>query len=297
MRTFPLYNDLTSRDLLQRRATDAAGSTAWVDSPLTAAARNGDVCVLDGIERLDVQTLLSLKRLLHDAVLDLPDGSLLVGGNASDSTLMNVSDSKKLLHDGNMTRSVQRIHPSFRVIVLGMLPSSKAVTESARQRWISSASDLGLAHHFMQSPTSADMRAVLKRGSEALAEIGAIKLDSKRWQEIESHMSEAINKILSVSGVSTYCITLRPFSDFISLHGDCLPRKQPAGVDSLLCSRSSHSKSPGGVSVSRHGSEQTKAALHPRGRVPGQISSCSRGCSIRCKESTTIWILASISLN
>jgi hypothetical protein len=196
MRTFPLYNDLTSRDMLQRRATDVAGNTAWVDSPLTAAAKNGDVCVLDGIERLDVQTLLSLKRLLHDAVLDLPDGSLLVGGNSFDAP-----EYQKMLYDGNMRRSVQRIHPSFRVIVLGLLPSPKAVTESARQRWISAAADLGLAHHFMYSPSSADMRAVLKRGNMELAESGAIKLDAKRWEEVEAHMSEAINKILSVSGM------------------------------------------------------------------------------------------------
>ena len=39
---FPLYRELTARDLLQRRVTDTAGSTAWADSPLIRAAREGE---------------------------------------------------------------------------------------------------------------------------------------------------------------------------------------------------------------------------------------------------------------
>ena len=91
-RTFPLYQEVTARDLLQRRITEADSSshivassaaaheestvhftsaassaslssnqnssdvasmnkTSWVDSPLIAAARNGDLCVLDGVDR------------------------------------------------------------------------------------------------------------------------------------------------------------------------------------------------------------------------------------------------------
>lgn len=79
VRTFPLYQEVTARDLLQRRVTATEGdspplapheshpvgsnvaalsavgnnthNTTWVDSPLIAAARNGDLCVLDGIDR------------------------------------------------------------------------------------------------------------------------------------------------------------------------------------------------------------------------------------------------------
>lgn len=40
-RMFPLYRELTARDLLQRRVTDTEGSTAWADSPLIRAAREG----------------------------------------------------------------------------------------------------------------------------------------------------------------------------------------------------------------------------------------------------------------
>lgn len=40
-RVFPLYRELTARDLLQRRVTDTAGNTSWADSPLIRAAREG----------------------------------------------------------------------------------------------------------------------------------------------------------------------------------------------------------------------------------------------------------------
>ena len=53
LRVFPLYQELTSRDLLQRRVTDDAGSTTWTDSPLIRSAREGGLCVLDGIQSLD----------------------------------------------------------------------------------------------------------------------------------------------------------------------------------------------------------------------------------------------------
>merc|ERR1711881_89672 len=40
---FFLYEEMSSRDLLQRRATDQDGQTSWVDSPLVRAARRGAI--------------------------------------------------------------------------------------------------------------------------------------------------------------------------------------------------------------------------------------------------------------
>jgi von Willebrand factor A domain-containing protein 8 len=77
LRIFPLYNELTSRDLLQRRITDENGNTHWADSPLIRAAREGSMCVLDGLHALDVHALTSLRRLLQDGVVDLPNGERL----------------------------------------------------------------------------------------------------------------------------------------------------------------------------------------------------------------------------
>ena len=77
---------MSSRDLLQRRSTDQESSienndtnisssnvkSTWVDSPLVKAAKNGGICVLDGIDRVDSDCLLSIGRLLNHGFLDLP---------------------------------------------------------------------------------------------------------------------------------------------------------------------------------------------------------------------------------
>ena len=75
--TFPLHSELTSRDLLQRRVTDASGATTWVDSAIVQAARRGALCLLDGIHRIPPPALMALQRLLLDGTLDLPDGERL----------------------------------------------------------------------------------------------------------------------------------------------------------------------------------------------------------------------------
>ncbi|KAI8855148.1 AAA domain-containing protein [Chytridium lagenaria] len=49
---FPLYKDISARDLLQRRATNSKGDTVWINSPLVMAALDGDIAILDQIETL-----------------------------------------------------------------------------------------------------------------------------------------------------------------------------------------------------------------------------------------------------
>ena len=91
---FYLYSELTSRDLLQRRATDIDGNTIWQDSPLVQAARTGKLCVLDGFERIDVSALTALQMLLQDGSTTLPSGETFT------------------------------THPSFRCVALGLTPLS-----------------------------------------------------------------------------------------------------------------------------------------------------------------------------
>ena len=74
LRTFPLYQEMAARDLLQRRGTGQDNRTTWHDSPLIASARSGDVCVVDGIDRVDGHGLLALARLANDGEIDLPSG-------------------------------------------------------------------------------------------------------------------------------------------------------------------------------------------------------------------------------
>lgn len=52
-----LYQDMTSRDLLQQRTTLNNGDTVWKFSPLVEAAIEGRIAVLDGINRIHPSTL------------------------------------------------------------------------------------------------------------------------------------------------------------------------------------------------------------------------------------------------
>lgn len=60
------YKDMTSRDLLQRRRTDDAGNTRWQMSPLAAAALEGKLAVLDGVNRLTSDALSVISSLVKD---------------------------------------------------------------------------------------------------------------------------------------------------------------------------------------------------------------------------------------
>lgn len=57
-----LYEDLTSRDLIQQRVTNEVGDTIWRDSPLIRAAKTGSVAILNGIQRLHKSTVPVLQR-------------------------------------------------------------------------------------------------------------------------------------------------------------------------------------------------------------------------------------------
>lgn len=60
--TIVLYQDMTSRDLLQQRTTLENGDTVWRFSPLVEAAIEGRIAVLDGIDRIHPSTLTVLQR-------------------------------------------------------------------------------------------------------------------------------------------------------------------------------------------------------------------------------------------
>lgn len=75
---FVLYKDLSARELLQQRITNANGDTLWQNTPLVEAALHGRLLVLDGIHRLNNDTLVSLQRIIQDRELFLPDGTRLL---------------------------------------------------------------------------------------------------------------------------------------------------------------------------------------------------------------------------
>nr|CAD7453763.1 unnamed protein product [Timema tahoe] len=52
-----LYQDMSSRDLIQQRTTLSNGDTVWKYSPLVTAALEGKLVVLDGVHRIHPSTL------------------------------------------------------------------------------------------------------------------------------------------------------------------------------------------------------------------------------------------------
>lgn len=131
----PLYRDMSSRDLLQRRSTTPSGDTVWEvwfswficlgvyfltkialcqNSLLVEAAIHGHLAVLDGIEALSYGTLNTLQRLVSEREMQLPDGTRLVNAHRYEKLMKK---SKMSIEDLDAKRLIP-IHPSFRIVAL-----------------------------------------------------------------------------------------------------------------------------------------------------------------------------------
>eukprot|EP01119_Soliformovum_irregulare_P011942 TRINITY_DN3062_c0_g1_i3.p1 TRINITY_DN3062_c0_g1~~TRINITY_DN3062_c0_g1_i3.p1 ORF type:complete len:1359 (+),score=391.60 TRINITY_DN3062_c0_g1_i3:331-4077(+) len=136
-----LYKDMSTRDLFQKRITSASGDTIWEDSALVRGAMEGKVVVLDNVNQLPLGTLSVLSRLIQERELDLPDGTRLVSRDRYDAM-----PSKE---------GCQAMHPSFRMVALGTLPSAthKYITPEV----------LGLfSHHIMPEMPMSDQLQIIR---------------------------------------------------------------------------------------------------------------------------------------
>ncbi|XP_075158408.1 von Willebrand factor A domain-containing protein c12.2 [Haematobia irritans] len=122
-----LYEDMTSRDLIQQRITTQEGDTVWRDSPLVRAAKTGSVALLNGINRLHKSSITILQRLIHDRELQLCDGTTLLGGERYEALLQQGFTKLDLAEKG-----ISKIHDSFRIIALAEPPN----TNSPSQNWL-----------------------------------------------------------------------------------------------------------------------------------------------------------------
>ena len=111
MRTIFCFKEMSVRELLTRRSTDADGTTEWKWGPLLQAAIRGDLAVLDGIHRLPRGLLAAaVGRLVADRTLDLPDGRLVSPEHYH--ALLGAGRSEEELRAAN----IRPVHPAFRVI-------------------------------------------------------------------------------------------------------------------------------------------------------------------------------------
>ncbi|XP_076766995.1 von Willebrand factor A domain-containing protein c12.2 [Xylocopa sonorina] len=154
-----LYQDMTSRDLIQQRTTLSNGDTIWKNSPLVDAALHGKLAILDGINRIDPSTLAIVHRLVHDRELQLHDGKRLIRADRYDEIKekYNKSDAD-LLESG-----VLRIHPSFRIIALAESPM---INRSSKQWLNSELLSLFLFHEMRPLTKSEELHIIRSKYGE-----------------------------------------------------------------------------------------------------------------------------------
>lgn len=124
--TIILYQDMTSRDLLQQRTTLENGDTIWKFSPLVTAALEGKIAVLDGLHRIHPSTLSVLHRLVKDRELQLHDGKRLIRSDRYDAIKEELKKTDEMLQWG-----VLKIHPNFSIFALAEPP-----TAGSSKSWI-----------------------------------------------------------------------------------------------------------------------------------------------------------------
>ena len=121
VQTLFIYQDMTARDLLQRRSTDEFGATTWIPTPLTVAMQEGRLAVLDGVHRLPVGTISALLRLLDEREITLFDGTSFVcpARYAEMQERLGYTDAELA------ARGIYRVHPSFCVLALANPPTKQ----------------------------------------------------------------------------------------------------------------------------------------------------------------------------
>ncbi|XP_067669611.1 von Willebrand factor A domain-containing protein 8-like [Haliotis asinina] len=150
-----LYQDMTSRDLLQQRTTLPNGDTTWRHSPLVTAALEGSLAVLDGVHRINPGSFSVLHRLVHERDLQLYDGTRLLRHDRYQDIQEKTGLSQQQLEE----RRIFPIHPSFRLIALGEPP----VVGSSKQQWMSPEMLTMFLYHHMRPLSRAEETDVIHR--------------------------------------------------------------------------------------------------------------------------------------
>ncbi|ULT83400.1 hypothetical protein L3Y34_012561 [Caenorhabditis briggsae] len=123
--TMVLHQDMNTRELIQRRHMKENGDTVWEDSILVAAARNGDVCVLDGVEMVHPSVIMSLAQLVYHRRFDLLNGNRLIG----EKEFKTIMERDRIDEAAMNQRGVFRIPYSFRLLFVGE-------SQSKDHKWI-----------------------------------------------------------------------------------------------------------------------------------------------------------------
>ena len=139
--TLFLYDDMTARDLLQRRSTNARGESIWESTPLGLAMESGRLCILDGLHRLGAGTIAALVRLIQDREISMYDGATFVSPRRWEhlTKTLQIPVAKLRL------RNVRPIHPAFRILGLADPSCQRS------RRWLTNEV-MQLFHYFTLPP-------------------------------------------------------------------------------------------------------------------------------------------------
>ncbi|KAI6205157.1 Von Willebrand factor A domain-containing protein 8 [Aphelenchoides besseyi] len=155
--TIALYQDLNSRELLQSRQMLSNGDTVWRDGELVQAAKNGDLCVLDGLDKVHWSTAEVLAPLIHHRFLHLPDGTRLVSSKAFGMMKKEMNCTTEDLNK----KGVFEISPRFRLVALA---DSESVNASGpKAKWLNEQIlSLFLFHTLPQITTKEELELIKK---------------------------------------------------------------------------------------------------------------------------------------
>ena len=217
---FAMYKEMTSRDLLLRRATDPlTGETTWEETPLLQAARRGDICILDGIEKLQPDVLSSIQSLASDRELVLPNGHRL--GRSRPITTLDLPD------------EFIPVHPAFRIVALASLNHDRGTS------WLTTDTMSMFSTLLLPTPTPECIRAILKASNNKCPDEVITKV-----LELSDTLSSDIAEEVGVAKLSTRNMIriVKRTSVFADLHdvvcsvlvADLLPPTQRASLESLL---------------------------------------------------------------
>ncbi len=162
------YEDLSARDLLQRRSTDGRGDTIWQDSEVVRAAKEGGVVILDGVDQLKPGCIAALQRLLVDGDTELPDGTRLVCPGRWEILQRKSSNAGSL--------KMVATHPLFRVVAVGQSPGKK-------KPWLSSHMTSLFKVHVLSALPAAQLEGLLRHSGGSPHLVAALMRFNQRLEQ------------------------------------------------------------------------------------------------------------------
>ncbi|XP_021936474.1 von Willebrand factor A domain-containing protein 8 isoform X2 [Zootermopsis nevadensis] len=254
-----LYQDMTSRDLVQQRTTLPNGDTVWQNSPLVTAALEGKMAVLDGIHRIHPSTLAVIQRLVHDRELQLHDGRRLVRHDRFDEYKTRHNLSEQQLHDSGLLR----IHPAFRIVALAEPP----IQGSIAGQWLSAEIlSLFLFHEMRPLALHEEIHIVKSLYGQVGQPLASVMELAHKLRESEDPTIQSLAGSLSTRQLLRIARRMAMYeteSPAAAIHRACLARFLPTlarqALDRVL--------NDGGVSIVAEPSDPTLKVCEVQGNV------------------------------